>query len=110
MSYGRERRKHVRLPLGFSVVNFESRLPHISIRYNGSINDISEGGMGIRADKIPESGTIIILDFNLPKQKEKFDDVKSLVRWSYKKRFGVEFIALSDKYREIIRKYLDEKE
>lgn len=103
-----ERRKYSRIPVGFSVVNFESESPDISVRYSGTIRDISEGGMGIVCKSIPKEYSTILLDFNFPGTSYNFNEMKGIVRWVQGDNFGIEFLDLTTEDREKIKEYLSE--
>lgn len=105
-----ERRKYSRITVGFSVVNFESELPDISVRYSlGTIKDISEGGMGIESTSIPKEYSTVLLDFNLPGTSESLNEIKGLVRWIQEGKFGVEFLDLTLEDSNKIKEYLSKK-
>jgi c-di-GMP-binding flagellar brake protein YcgR len=102
-----DRRKYFRNQVEFCVVNFESDLPDMSVRYNGTIKDISEGGLGITTTTfIPKEHSILFLDFKLPDTGYELIDIKSIVRWVQDDKFGVEFLELTQEDREKLKEYL----
>lgn len=100
-----ERRKYKRIPVYFKVANISVVEPPEN---RGYIRDISEGGMKIDAVTRIEPGTVLLLDFSLPNENFKFENVGAIVKWLEKGKMGVEFIDLSERQREIIKAYISE--
>lgn len=93
-------------------VGFESEATQLS----GITSDISEGGLFVATHTLPPVGSEIALRFSLPSGPELH--ARGIVRWlrdaqeagSAPPGIGVQFSALAERDRSLIRSFIDQRE
>ena len=103
-------REHKRAPICVSTLYF-----HNNQKHSGMIFCISEGGMFIKSDDLPEGGSIIQVNFSIP-QISGAIEAKVEVAWNSNERgrlpkgigpgFGVRFLCIDEKGIEAIKTYV----
>jgi c-di-GMP-binding flagellar brake protein YcgR len=107
----KDKRKHLRITLNDTVINFEVQKKEIAIRYCGNIVDLGEGGIGIKSEKFPNKEDLITVDIVLiDHKKEKYivEDIRCNVAWVNKEeqRFGLQFVDIPEEVNKTIKKYI----
>jgi len=101
-----QKRKHVRLETDALVdyTGSEVLLFH-------KIENISLGGLSIRAPRVEETGTRVFITINFPDLNDMIE-VEGEVVWSSDeapKDMGIKFINLTERDKDVLRRYIQEK-
>lgn len=101
-----QKRKHVRLETDALVdyTGSEVLLFH-------KVENISLGGLSIRAATVEEIGTHCYITLNFPDLNETIE-VEGVVVWSNQeepKDMGIKFSELTEAQKEVLRRYIQEK-
>lgn len=76
---------------------------------NGKIFNVSSWGCGVESitDVIP--GTYVGVSLSLPDQLNPVEIELAAVRWSARRRFGVEFLSISQSSRKRLEQFLERR-
>ncbi len=105
MSSGAERREFLRIPVAARVKFRDGDREEVWFS-----EDISEGGLFLKADNPPFTGTLLDLEISLP-YVDELVEVRGEVVWRHEGRgCGVRFVKCTAKMRDFLRLYLERSE
>lgn len=73
----------------------------------GKIFNVSTWGCGVESAAAVAPGTYVGVSLSLPNQVTPVDIELAAVRWSGRRRFGIEFLSISQPSRERLEQFLD---
>ncbi|MCC7386942.1 MAG: TIGR02266 family protein [Deltaproteobacteria bacterium] len=107
---GRERRKYPRVPLNLLIQFRFDSFEEFMVEY---AENISEGGMMVRADDPHPEGSMIYLQFALKDGTRLIEGLGKVVhvnpKGSAHPGMGIEFVSFDDESRELIKAIVDER-
>jgi hypothetical protein len=74
---------------------------------SGRMFNVSTWGCGVESNATVVPGTYVGVSLSLPNQLTPVDIELAAVRWSGRRRFGVEFLSVSQPSRERLEQFLD---
>lgn len=74
---------------------------------SGKIFNVSTWGCGVESAATVAPGTYVGVSLSLPNQPTPVDIELAAVRWSGRRRFGIEFLSVSQPSRERLDQFLD---
>ena len=105
MSDGAERRKDLRIPVAARVIFREGSREEVWFTDN-----ISEGGLYLKAEKPPFAGTMVNLEISVPNSDDLIK-VKGEVMWRHEGRgCGVRFLRTTAQVRKTIQSFIEKAE
>jgi c-di-GMP-binding flagellar brake protein YcgR len=98
-----EKRRTPRVPLAGKV-----KVETIRGTFNGSLRDLSEGGIGVFLAKMPPVGSVVELRFELPRDGAiaAMGEVTYHSREKGNEWFGVKFSRMDTRSHELIKSYV----
>ncbi|MEW6542202.1 MAG: PilZ domain-containing protein [Nitrospirota bacterium] len=94
-----ELRKHPRMQVHFAI-----SFAGMQTEGKGTVTDLSLGGCGVECDRSMPKGTRLSLSISAPDEPTPIQVAIGVVQWSLGRRFGLQFLSLSDAARARIQR------